>query len=207
MINNPYLLYLKFKSPVNSKEIIQLLKQNGFAESKDKEKQKTGLFKSHFYDKLTAAGLLYANFNLAGNDENCTMLSLSFEKDSAPEIIDDLFDLLKAFDKALNFDLLDLELRNTFYEELQAEGKVDKFLVGLPKAEQAIVEKKSYIPIDIEVFKANEFEVLSRRTILTGEKEEMVTPSIEEDELPESSETPKAPKGMLGKFFKWINRK
>ncbi len=146
-----HLLYLKLKLEHKEDFLDLQLQKRGFQLL---NKTGTGLeqFRNYYYSLPDAPEACEVHFKLVPGKNTTNTITISLMPAITNDQVTAVFERMKAFAKSIPLDLLDLKLRNRFYQQLFEQGVVNAYYVGLNEEEQLEVEKKAYIPIDAILF-------------------------------------------------------
>jgi hypothetical protein len=196
-----YLFNVEFYNSVPEQEIVNLFVKVGMTHLSDRQEKRTAINYGSFYFELrTDKGLTEAHCLLAPSDISLSDFSLRFSVVSPASVVKQTFDILEKVNAIQSIKVYDTEISNHIYRKLRKEGKVDRWLSGLEgTTEEEEIEKMREIPIDIEIFQKNEFEIMKRQIVLSNNKGEIIeggTPTIEYIDR----------KGIVDRFIGWVKK-
>ncbi len=193
-----YLFRVKFEQPIEEKTLDELLHTSGFSRTNEPSKDTT-TFRSYYYELKTILGVTEAHMLVRPKVNAVSSLYVRFSVMSPPTVIKQTFGLLKKLKEQVNFELSDTEISNHLYNVLRSQNTVDKDYQGLSKEEKKEIEAKAIIPLDVDHFKRNEYEVYKRKLVLEN------SPEKEPIRNQETFSKLKS-KGLIGKYFGWVTK-
>lgn len=167
-----YLFYVQFECPIPESNIINVFEKAGMVHlSKDKQ----GSFRSFYFECRTEHGLTECHCLLPPEERELTQCSLRFSLLSPSTIIEQTFQILSHLDNMTPIRVFDTEIRDHIYRKLRRDGEVDtwfKGIEGTPKEKD--IHKRSYIPIDVELFNMNQFGIRKREVVLNNKNGDVI---------------------------------
>lgn len=171
-----YLFKVEFDTPIQGGRVVELFESIGmnqvFGNAFEDE---TLLDNSCYFEQRTNRGLTEVECIISTEKSLLDNFSIRFSIISPKIVIEQTFELMKKLNDITPIVLFDTELYNHLHCEISKKGDVYQWLKGLmSNYTKTAIERKCYIPIDLDAFKQTSYGIANLELILSNCEGEVI---------------------------------